>query len=102
VSIATRILLLIGIVLQVVGAGWLFNGLNRRQQRLDEARSETIQLVRVAEANIGGVLQGVHQVLKTLSLAVPPQGWDERTRASLTAGAAVSPRYDHLHASAAA
>src|SRR5579864_7370811 len=57
VSLAARIFMLIGLVLLIVAGGELANGLVLRQERLDEARRDTAALARIAELDVGRILE---------------------------------------------
>ena len=95
-SLVTRILALIAFTLLLVAGGELINGLNLRQNRLAEVRSDTKQLARIAELDIDRILEGAHQLLATLAKLPTDHGWDERACSVIEATASSDFEYDHL------
>jgi len=98
VSLVRRIFALIALTLLLVAGGELVNGLNLRQNRLAEARSETTQLARIAELDMVRILEGTHQLLATLAKLPLQNGWDERACAIVEATASSDFEYDHVTA----
>jgi diguanylate cyclase (GGDEF)-like protein len=96
VSIVTRILMLIAATMLLVAGGGLFNGLQLRRDRLDEARTDTVELARIAELDVGRVLEGARQLLATLAKLPAADGWDERACSVITATASSDFEYDHI------
>jgi diguanylate cyclase (GGDEF)-like protein len=98
VSIVTRIFTLIAVTLLVVAGGVLFSGLQLRQQRLAELRSDTVQLARIAELDMVRILEGAHQLLATLAKLPQDHGWDARACSVIVATASSDFEYDHITA----
>jgi diguanylate cyclase (GGDEF)-like protein len=98
VSIVTRIFTLIALTLLPVTCGVLFSGLQLRQHRLEEFRSDTAQLARVAELDMVRILEGAHQLLATLAKLPLDHGWDARACAVVAATAFSDFEYDHITA----
>jgi diguanylate cyclase (GGDEF)-like protein len=98
VSIVTRIFTLIALTLLPVAGGVLFTGLQLRQHRLEELRSDTAQLARIAELDMVRILEGAHQLLATLAKLPMDHGWDERACAVVAATAFSDFEYDHITA----
>jgi len=96
VGIVTRILMLIAVTLLLVSSGELVNGLILRQQRLEEAASDSVQLARIAELDMTRILEGARQVLATLARLPSDHGWDERACAVVEATASSDFEYDNL------
>ena len=97
-SIVTRIFALIALTLLPVAGGVLFSGLQLRQHRLEELRSDTTQLARIAELDMVRILEGAHQLLATLAKLPMDHGWDERACAVVAATAYSDFEYDHITA----
>src|ERR1700737_1289996 len=97
-SIVTRIFVLIALTLLLVAAGVLFSGLQLRQNRLDELRSDTMQLAHIAELDMVRILEGTHQLLATLAKLPKDQGWDEASCSVVAATASSDFEYDPLTA----
>jgi diguanylate cyclase (GGDEF)-like protein len=97
-SIVTRIFVLIALTLLLVAGGVLFSGLQLRQNRVEELRSDTVQLARIAELDMVRILEGAHQLLATLAKLPMEHGWDERACAVMSATASSDFEYDHLTA----
>ena len=97
-SIVTRIFALIALTLLLVAGGVLFSGLQLRQNRIDELRSDTMQLAHIAELDMVRILEGTHQLLATLAKLPKDQGWDERACSVVAATASSDFEYDHLTA----
>ena len=97
-SIVTRIFALIAFTLLLVAGGVLVNGLQLRQHRLEELRSDTVQLARIAELDMYRILEGTHQLLATLAKLPMDHGWDARACAVMSATASSDFEYDHLTA----
>jgi diguanylate cyclase (GGDEF)-like protein len=95
-SIVTRILMLIVLTLLLVAGGELISGLMLRQNRLDELRSDTVQLARIAELDMVRILEGTHQLLATLAKLPMDHGWDARACSVVMATASSDFEYDHL------
>jgi diguanylate cyclase (GGDEF)-like protein len=98
VSIVTRIFTLIALTLLLVASGVLFSGLRLRQHRVDELRSDTVQLVHIAELDMVRILEGTHQLLATLAKLPMDHGWDARACSVMEATASSDFEYDHLTA----
>jgi diguanylate cyclase (GGDEF)-like protein len=98
VSIVTRIFALIALTLLPVTGGVLFSGLQLRQHRLEELRSDTVQLARIAELDMVRILEGAHQLLATLAKLPIEHGWDARACAVVAATAFSDFEYDHITA----
>jgi diguanylate cyclase (GGDEF)-like protein len=98
VSIVTRIFTLIALTLLPVAGGVLFSGLQLRQHRLEELRSDTAQLARIAELDMVRILEGAHQLLATLAKLPMEHGWDARACAVIAATAYSDFEYDHITA----
>jgi hypothetical protein len=96
VSIVTRIFMLIAVTLLLVASGELLSGLNLRQNRLDELRSDTMQLAHIAELDMIRILEGTHQLLATLAKLPVGHGWDERACSVVSATASSDFEYDHI------
>jgi diguanylate cyclase (GGDEF)-like protein/PAS domain S-box-containing protein len=96
VSLFTRIFIFLALTLLLVAGGELFNGLRLRQERLAEARHDSMELARVAELDIDRILEGAHQLLATLAKLPADRGWDERACSVLEATANGDFEYDHL------
>jgi len=96
VSIVTRIFMLIAVTLLLVAGGELLSGLNLRQNRLDELRSDTMQLAHIAELDMVRILEGTHQLLATLAKLPVGHGWDERACSIVSATASSDFEYDHI------
>jgi diguanylate cyclase (GGDEF)-like protein/PAS domain S-box-containing protein len=96
VSLVTRIFALIAFTLLLVAGGELFNGMNLRQNRLEEVSSETVQLARIAELDMVRILEGTHQLLATLAKLPTDRGWDERACSVVEATASSDFEYDHI------
>src|ERR1700736_4367130 len=97
-SIVTRIFVLIALTLLLVAGGVLFRGLQLRQNRIEELRSDTVQLARIAELDMVRILEGAHQLLATLAKLPMDHGWDERACSVMSATANSDFEYDHLPA----
>ena len=97
-SIVTRIFALIALTLLLVAGGVLFSGLQLRQNRIAELRSDTVQLARIAELDMVRILEGTHQLLATLAKLPMDHGWDERACSVMSATANSDFEYDHLTA----
>ena len=97
-SIVTRIFALIALTLLPVAGGVLFSGLQLRQHRLEELRSDTAQLARIAELDMVRILEGAHQLLATLAKLPMEHGWDARACAVVAATAFSDFEYDHITA----
>ena len=95
-SIVTRIFVLIGFTLLLVAGGGLFNGMNLRQNRLQELRSDTVQLARIAELDMVRILEGTHQLLATLAKLPAEHGWDGRACSVVQATTNGDFEYDHI------
>ena len=95
-SIVKRIFLLIAVTLGLVAGGALFNGLHLLQKRSEELRGDTVQLARVADLDMGRVLDGTHQLLATLAKLPAGHGWDARACSVIEAAASSDFEYDHL------
>ncbi|HZP70063.1 MAG TPA: EAL domain-containing protein [Pseudolabrys sp.] len=95
-SIVTRISVLIAITLSMIAGVELFNGMQLRQSRLQELRSDTVQLARIAELDIVRILDGAHQLLATLARLPTEHGWDDRTCAVVGSTASRDFEYDHI------
>src|ERR1700694_3896452 len=97
-SIVTRIFVLIALTLLLVAGGVLFSGLQLRQNRIEELRSDTVQLARIAELDMVRILEGAHQLLATLAKLPVDHGWDARACSVVVATASSDFEYDHLTA----
>src|ERR1700730_16552183 len=97
-SIVTRIFALIALTLLLVAGGVLFSGLQLRQNRIAELRSDTVQLARIAELDMVRILEGTHQLLATLAKLPIDHGWDARACSVMAATANSDFEYDHLTA----
>jgi diguanylate cyclase (GGDEF)-like protein len=97
-SIVTRIFALIALTLLLVAGGVVLSGLQLRQNRIEELRSDTEQLARIAELDMVRILDGTHQLLATLAKLPIDHGWDERACSVLSATANSDFEYDHLTA----
>ena len=97
-SIVTRIFALIALTLLLVAGGVLLSGLQLRQNRINELRSDTAQLARIAELDMIRILEGGHQILATLAKLPLNQAWDERACAVIAATANSDFEYDHITA----
>ena len=97
-SIVTRILGLIAAMLLLVAGGELVNGLNLRQNRLAELRSDTVQLANIAALDLAGILEGARQLLATLAKLPEKHGWDDRACLVVAATAGSDLEYDHIAA----
>jgi diguanylate cyclase (GGDEF)-like protein len=97
-SIVTRIFVLIALTLLLVAGGVLFSGLQLRQNRVEELRSDTVQLARIAELDMVRILEGAHQLLATLAKLPIEHGWDERACSVMSATASSDFEYDHITA----
>ena len=97
-SLITRIFMLIALTLLVVAGGELFNGLKLRQERIDEARIDSIRLAHIAELDMNRILEGSHQLLAALAKLPVDHGWDERGCSLIEATASSDFEYDHLAA----
>jgi diguanylate cyclase (GGDEF)-like protein len=97
-SIVTRIFTLIALTLLLVAGGVLFSGMQLRQHRLEELRSDTVQLARIAELDMVRILEGAHQLLATLAKLPAEHGWDARACSMLAATVSSDFEYDHLTA----
>jgi diguanylate cyclase (GGDEF)-like protein len=97
-SIVTRIFTLITLTLLLVASGVLFSGLQLRQHRLEELRSDTVQLARIAELDMVRILEGAHQLLAALAKLPLDHGWDERACSVMAATAGSDFEYDHITA----
>jgi len=95
-SIVTRIFLLIAVTLLLVAGVEFFNGVQLRNARLQELRSDTVQLARIAELDMVRILDGAHQLLSTLAKLPDENGWDKRACAIVEATASSDFEYDHL------
>src|ERR1700720_3905602 len=95
-SIVTRIFALIALTLLLVAGGVLFSGLQLRQNRIDELRSDTMQLAHIAELDMVRILEGTHQLLATLAKLPVGHGWDERACSIVSATASSDFEYDHI------
>ena len=95
-SIVKRIFALMALTLLMVASGVLFSGLQLRQNRLEELRSDTEQLARIAELDMVRILEGAHQLLATLAKLPVDKGWDVRACAVVAATANSDFEYDHL------
>jgi diguanylate cyclase (GGDEF)-like protein/PAS domain S-box-containing protein len=98
VTLVTRIFILIAFTLLLVAGGEVINGLNLRQNRLEEVRSDTVQLARIAELDMVRILDGTHQLLATLAKLPTGHGWDERACSVLEVTASSDFEYDHITA----
>jgi diguanylate cyclase (GGDEF)-like protein len=97
-SIVTRIFVLIALTLLLVAGGVLFSGLQLRENRVEELRSDTVQLARIAELDMVRILEGAHQLLATLAKLPMEHGWDERACSVMSATANSDFEYDHITA----
>ena len=97
-SIVTRIFTLIALTLLLVAGGVLFSGMQLRQHRLEELRSDTVQLARIAELDMVRILEGAHQLLATLAKLPVEHGWDARACSMLAATVGSDFEYDHITA----
>jgi diguanylate cyclase (GGDEF)-like protein len=97
-SIVTRIFTLIAVTLLLVAGGVLFSGMQLRQHRLGELRSDTVQLARIAELDMVRMLEGTHQLLATLAKLPVNHGWDARACSMLAATVSGDFEYDHITA----
>src|SRR5580704_11279900 len=95
-SLFARIFMLIAVTLLLVAGGELFNGLNLRQSRLEEVRSETKQLARIADLDMNSILEGTRQLLATLATLPKEHGWDQRACSIVEATANSDFEYDHI------
>src|SRR5580704_736301 len=95
-SLFARIFMLIAVTLLLVAGGELFNGLNLRQSRLEEVRSETKQLARIADLDMNSILEGTRQLLATLATLPKEHGWDQRACSIVATAASSDFEYDHL------
>jgi diguanylate cyclase (GGDEF)-like protein len=97
-SIVTRIFALIALTLSLVAGGVLASGLQLRQNRLNELRSDTAQLARIAELDMTRILEGAHQLLATIAKLPQDYGWDARACSVIAATADSDFEYDHITA----
>ena len=95
-SIVTRIFALMAFTLLLVAGGVLFSGLQLRQNRIEELRSDTRQLAHIAELDMVRILEGAHQLLATLAKLPMDHGWDMRACSVVAATANSDFEYDHL------
>jgi diguanylate cyclase (GGDEF)-like protein len=97
VSIVTRIFILIALTLSMIAGVELFNGMQLRQSRLHELRSDTAQLARIAELDMVRILEGAHQVLTTLAkMTAAEHGWGAHACEVVRATASSDFEYDHI------
>jgi diguanylate cyclase (GGDEF)-like protein len=97
-SIVTRIFTLIALTLLLVAGGVLVSGMQLRQHRIEELRSDTVQLARIAELDMVRILEGAHQLLATLAKLPVGHGWDKRACSMLAATVSSDFEYDHITA----
>ncbi len=95
-GIVARIFMLVAFTLLLVFSGELFNIMKLREQRLDAQNTDTIQLARIADLDIGRVLEGSRQLLATLAELPVEQRWDERACSVVEATASNDFEYDHI------
>jgi diguanylate cyclase (GGDEF)-like protein/PAS domain S-box-containing protein len=95
-GIVARILMLVAFTLLLVFSGELFNIMKLREQRLDAQNTDTVQLARIADLDIGRVLEGARQLLATLAELPVEQRWDERACSVIEATASNDFEYDHI------
>ena len=95
-SLAARLFALIAFTLLLVAGGELINGLNLRHNRLAEVSEDTVQLARIAELDMGRILEGSRQLLATLAKLPASAGWDARACSIVEATASSDFEYDHI------
>ena len=95
-SLVARLFALIAFSLLLVAGGVLVNGLNLRHDRLDEVRADITQLARIAELDMGRIIEGSRQLLATLAKLSMHNGWDARACAIVEATASSDFEYDHI------
>src|SRR6185436_654786 len=95
-SLVARLFALLAFTLLLVAGGEVINGLMLRQNRLAEVRQDTTQLARIAELDMGRILEGSRQLLATLAKLPLHNGWDEHACSVVEATASSDFEYDHL------